>query len=143
MIWAEKKLRSWFWTLLLQLWMIESSYRSLHLLGTSLSWVIRTQLVWWRGYLFPGKSCIPKFCNTFGTIDPTCEPPRPPPPNFTDFIRFRTFSMSLPKCFDKKGVKYAITLIYKSLGPPDPIHPHLSQLYQICRVFLLGASLIP
>ena len=25
---------------------------------------------------------------------------------------------------DKKGVKYAI-VIYKSLGPPDPTHPHL------------------
>ena len=39
--------------------------------------------------------------------------------------------------FDKKRVKYAIkTVIYKSLGPPDPTHPHLVQLYQIKPYFL-------
>ena len=46
-----------------------------------------------------------------------------PPPKF---LRFGTFTANLPKNFDPRGVKYGEkTVIFKSLGPPDPTHPHL------------------
>ena len=38
-----------------------------------------------------------------------------------------------------KGAKYAIiTVIYKSLGPPDPTQPHLGQLTKVKPVIFLG-----
>ena len=53
------------------------------------------------------------------------------------FHRFGNFTVNLPEIFGKKGVEYAIkTVIYKSLGPPDPIHPHLGRLSQIFPFFL-------
>ena len=35
------------------------------------------------------------------------------------------------KIRQKQGSNFHKTVIYKSLGPPDPIHPHLGQLSQI------------
>ena len=46
--------------------------------------------------------------------------------------------MNLPEISTKEGVKYATkTALYKSLGPADPTHPHLVQLYQIKPLFCL------
>ena len=43
--------------------------------------------------------------------------------------------MNLLELFIKKGIKYAMkTDIYKSLGLPDPNHPHLGLLSQILRL---------
>ena len=57
------------------------------------------------------------------------------PLNFTDFIRFGTFTVNSPKFVGNKGVKYAIkTVIFKSLGLPDPTLPHLCQLSQILKI---------
>ena len=40
--------------------------------------------------------------------------------------------MNLPEIFGKKGAKYALkTVIYISLGPPDPTQQHLGPLSQI------------
>ena len=50
--------------------------------------------------------------------------------------RFGTFTANLPKNFDPRGVKYGEkTVIFKSLGPPDPTHPHL-ELFPNETVFL-------
>ena len=47
--------------------------------------------------------------------------------------------MNLPEPSAKKGQMCHKTVIYKSLGPPDPTHRHLSQLSkEIFRFLLLG-----
>ena len=83
--------------------------------------------------IVPPKGSSPKKSSDRKLVNP------PIPALLTQTSSFGSFTANLPEIFNYKGAKYAmITVIYKSLGPPDPTQPHLGQLTKMKPVIFWG-----